>query len=120
MRHPPPPEYPGTPSQPPVTACEQKPGGTDTRPVTSCPACPKRRPRPVRAASSLALADHFSLVGFFALVATWGDSHRHPRKLPHGNKKQRREVVKYLCDGRQDFQVSSAPECCYVLVKFHV
>lgn len=62
-----------TPGLPPsrlgclVTAWEQKPGGTDTRPVRPCPACPKRQPRPVRAATSLALADYVSLVGCFDL-----------------------------------------------------
>lgn len=65
--HSPPPGHPRTPSRPPVTAWEQKPGGTDTRPVRPCPACPKRQPRPVRAATSLAFADYVSLVGFFAL-----------------------------------------------------
>ncbi|CAN8208571.1 unnamed protein product [Coccothraustes coccothraustes] len=41
-------------------------------------------------APAMALPDRVSLVGFFALGGCVGRLHRHQRKLPHGNKKQRR------------------------------
>lgn len=85
--HLPPPGYPGTPCQPRVTAWEQKLGGTDTRPVASCPAWPRRQPRPVRAASSLALADHVSLVGFFALGGCVGRLPPPPEEAPSRKQK---------------------------------
>lgn len=88
----PPPGYPGTPSQPPVIAWKQKPGGNTPRPVTPCPAPPARsasRGPCVQQAPWPSVTTSRSWV-FLPWVAAWGDSHRHPRKLSHGNKKQRR------------------------------